>query len=159
MSLFQIFILKNVKGQMTVELALLFPVLLVLACICISCIQFIYACTYFDQMALDEIISQGVSPSGSGGDDAVVREIQEALNYSFSNFKRVNIEVRQTTLGEKATDEILSFLTGYKKIECTLNYVPWPLSAHMSFMGVHAPIKLSHTRSLVIDTYKGGVVI
>ena len=56
-------ILNNKDGQMTVELAVLIPVVVVVALIAINLMEFIDACAAFDVLSSDTVIAQAVSPS------------------------------------------------------------------------------------------------
>lgn len=50
-------ILNNKDGQMTVELAVLIPVVVVVALIAINLMEFIDACAAFDVLSSDTVIS------------------------------------------------------------------------------------------------------
>ena len=51
-------------GQLAVELAVMVPVCIVVALIVFNLCRFIEACATFDRVAMDAVISQGVSPPG-----------------------------------------------------------------------------------------------
>ena len=51
-------ILNNKDGQMTVELAVLIPVVVVVALIAINLMEFIDACAAFDVLSSDTVILQ-----------------------------------------------------------------------------------------------------
>ena len=47
------------SGQMTVELAVLVPVVIVVALIVANLMEFVDACAAFDRLSLDEVIAEG----------------------------------------------------------------------------------------------------
>lgn len=42
---------------------------------------------------------------------------------------------------------------------CTLEYRPWPSSFTIAGVSYRAPLVLHHKRELVVDRYRGGVVV
>lgn len=55
---------RSCSGQMTVELAVLVPVVIVVALTVFNLMRFVSACSAFDRIAADAVVSQGVSPKG-----------------------------------------------------------------------------------------------
>lgn len=53
------------SGQMTVELAVLVPVVIVVALIVANLMEFVDACAAFDRLSLDEVIAEGSLPQAS----------------------------------------------------------------------------------------------
>ena len=71
--------LRGRSGQMTVELAVMTPVVIVVVLIVLNLMGFIEACAAFDQAALDAVISHGVAPAGEQTQIAAVDEVRTAL--------------------------------------------------------------------------------
>ncbi len=70
------------SGQMAVELAVLLPVVIVVALIDYNLMRFVGACAAFDHVASEQIVAQGVSPKGDAREPAVdeIRaQIEQAL--------------------------------------------------------------------------------
>lgn len=42
---------------------------------------------------------------------------------------------------------------------CTLVYHPWPSAFTIAGVSYRSPVGLRHTRELVVDRYRGGVVV
>ena len=60
---------------MTVELAVVTPVVIVVALVVLNLMWFIEACAAFDQAALDAVVSHGVAPAGEQSQLAAVDEV------------------------------------------------------------------------------------
>ena len=69
----------NQSGQMTVELAVLVPVVIVVALVVVNLMEFVDACAAFDRLSLDEVIAEGVSPAGEQNMPASVAAVEDAL--------------------------------------------------------------------------------
>ncbi len=91
-------ILSNKDGQMTVELAVLIPVVVVVALIAINLTEFIDACAAFDVLEFGYIISQAVSPSQGVDTGALCAQLEgdiasglqrEGLLFRFCSLRRL----------------------------------------------------------------------
>ena len=64
------------SGQMTVELAILVPVVIAVALVVANLMEFVDACAAFDRLSLDEVIAEGVSPAGEQSVAASVAAVE-----------------------------------------------------------------------------------
>ncbi|MCH3942361.1 MAG: pilus assembly protein [Atopobiaceae bacterium] len=55
------------RGQMTVELAVVVPVVVVMALVVFDLMRFVALCARFDRVSLDAVVSQGISPPWRAG--------------------------------------------------------------------------------------------
>ena len=75
-------ILREKRAQATVEMAVVAPVMIILALIVYNLMQFACAVARFDRVAPDVVLAQGVSPQGDAtlGKTATVESaLQEAM--------------------------------------------------------------------------------
>lgn len=150
---------RGEEGQMTVELAVMTPVVIVVALIVLNLMWFIEACAAFDQAALDAVISHGVAPAGEQTQVAAVDEVESALSEALGREETCEVEVSASAVeggGEGTTFVISPLLTRYT---CTLTYRPWPRLLRMPGITYAAPLALRHERQLVVDRYRPGVVV
>ena len=129
--------LLETSGQMAVELALLVPVVVVVALCVVNLMHFTELCVRFDRVAPDAVLVHGSSPSGSS-----VTEVE------------VRVEGR-TSPGGHAT---LDLAAGSVRYVCVLRYRPWPSSAQVAGVGYVAPAWMVHERAVVVDRYRSAVV-
>ena len=138
------------SGQMAVELAVLLPVVIVVALISYNVLRFTAACARFDRVALDCVISQGVSPPGSGASGSaaglVEQAIREAMGEADGTF----------TVSVSERDASLPHLTCFT---CELSMRPWPSQLVIAGVRLGAPNLLRHERQLIVDRYRPGVVL
>lgn len=153
------------SGQMTVELAVLIPVMIVVALIVYNLARYTEACAVFDRACLDSVIAQGVAPSGDQNEVVAVQEVQagleRALAASFPGGS-CSVDVTAESLGDaRATPGQIGFPVSplLTRFTCTLRYRPWPGSFSMAGVAMGAPGELSHQRSFVVDRYRPGVLV
>lgn len=147
------------SGQMVVELAVMVPVVLVVALVVLNLMGFLEACAAFDQVALDVVIAHGVAPAGEQSQVASVEEVRAALEEGLGREGTCEVEVSAEGVSEgggSATFAISPLLTRYT---CTLYYHPWPRLLRMPGITLEAPVSLRHERQLVVDRYRPGVVV
>lgn len=72
------------SGQMAVELAVLVPVVLVVALVGVNLMEFMALCARFDRACLDAVVSHGVSPAGEQSQVGAVDEVREALSLAMA---------------------------------------------------------------------------
>ena len=154
--------LRGTGGQMSVELAVVAPVVIVLALIVWNLMCFVEACAAFDQAALDAVTAHGVAPSGEQSERRAVEEVRAALEDTLSGLASCEVDVRSEPAEEAAegaaTGAVLTVSPLLTRYVCTLTYHPRPRL--VSFPGVPygAPLALVHERELVVDRYRSGVV-
>ncbi len=148
------------RGQMAVELAVVLPVCIVVALVAFNLCRFIEACATFDRVAPDAVIAQGVSPAGEqsalSAAGQVRSSIQSALDMSSCE---VSVQVSGASQGAARSAVGFSVSPLLTTFTCTLRYRPWPGSFVMAGVVFTPPIALTHTRTLVVDRFRPGVVV
>ena len=145
-------------GQMTVELAVVTPVVIVVALIVLNLMGFVEACAAFDQAALDAVVSHGVAPAGEQTQIAAVDEVRSALAEALGREETCEVEVSASAVGEGEKDATFAVSPLLTRYTCTLIYRPWPRLLRMPGVTYEAPLSLRHERELVVDRYRPGVV-
>lgn len=145
------------EGQMAVELAVLIPVVLVVALTVYNLGRFVQLCAAFDQVSLDAIVSQGVSPPGEQTTLSATESIRSVVEDALpgDDFE-IRVSASGGAEGGGTTFSLSALQTRYT---CTLEYRPWPHSFVIAGVPFEAPVKLHHERSLVVDRFKSGVVV
>lgn len=144
---------------MTVELAVLTPVVIVVALVIANLMGFVEACATFDQVALDAVVAQGVAPPGEQDEGRAASEVRSAIQDLLGREDRCEVEVRTEAVdvGETSSGLVMSpLLTCYV---CTLTYHPWPRLLRMPGVTYEAPLALRHECELVVDRFRPGVVV
>lgn len=148
------------SAQATVEMAVVAPVLLVLALISYNLMVFLCAAARFDRVVPDIVIAQGVSP-GADDDGNVVTDasslIEEQLEAAMDGYD-VEIEVSCED-GDSDDDTAFELIGALKTYTCTMSYTPWPTSLTIAGIDLGAPVSLSHERTVTIDPWRSGVVL
>lgn len=146
-------------GQMTVELAVLTPVVIVVALTIVNLMGFVEACAAFDQAAPDAVVAHGVAPAGEQDETRAAAEVRSAIEELLGREGRCEVEVRAeaVSVGSTSTGLVMSpLLTRYV---CTLTYHPWPRLLRMPGVTYEAPLALRHECELVVDRFRPGVVV
>ena len=147
------------SGQMTVELATVLPVVVILGLIALNLMRFVGACSQFDRLALNAVISQGVSPAGEQGGDASTEQVGEAIRLAMGG-DSYTVSVRTERVALVGVDgspfSISSNLTRYV---CTLRMRTWPSGVAIAGVSLGAPLALEHEREFVVDRFRPGVVM
>ena len=152
---------RGERGQMAVEMAVGVPVCIVVALIVFNICRFVEACASFDRIALDAVVSQGVSPPGEQSAQAAAGQVQSCIE---SALALPNCEVSVGVSGASASAgsgrglrvPVSPLLTTYT---CTLRYRPWPHSFVICGVAFRPPVALTHERKLVVDRFRPGVVV
>lgn len=147
------------QAQATVELAVVAPVMVVLALIVYNLMVFADATARFDRVAPDIVLIHGSAPAGEDGDgvsqDAcgqVAARLEEAL-------EGYDVEVEVTRSGAGPGEGgVLTLVGSPVTYRCTMRYRPWPSGFSLAGVDLGAPAVLEHERSVVIDPWKSGVV-
>ena len=144
-------------AQATVEMAVVAPVLLVLALIVYNVMVFMSATARFDRVAPDIVVAQGVSPGGedsAGGVAAVTEQLEQAMEgYD------VEIEVSAAYGDETGNGSLLSMVGALKTYYCTMRFTPWPSSFSIAGVSLGAPLALTHERPVTVDPWRSGVIV
>ena len=140
--------MSDERGQMTVELAVAFPVLIAVAVIAVNALLFLSECAAFDDAFREAVRVHATSP-GYGEDlDDGVAAVQEALEASFdADYLAVSVTVEGTS-------------AGYVTFTGTLSFTPTLFGKGTvdSVFGVQLPA-LSHSVRHTVDRYKPGAVV
>ena len=152
--------LREERAQATVEMAVVTPVLLVLALIVYNVMIFAGAVARFDRVVPDIVLAHAVSPGGEG-DDSVVdasATVQAQIQDAMEGYE-LQIEV-SSEQGTAATDGGLLSLSGtFRTYTCTMRYEPWPGSLSIAGFSLGAPAMLTHERAVTVDPWRPGVVM
>lgn len=146
------------SGQMSVEVAVIIPLALVVAITMANIMGYLSCCAVFDRASLDAVLAHGVSPAGLQTELSAVAEVEAAIGEAMGENPAVSIEVSATALSSPSS-LLVSLSPHLTRFTCTLHFRPWP--QHLRFAGVSmdAPFEIVHTRSLVVDRYRPGVVM
>lgn len=147
------------RGQMTVELAVVAPVVIVIALVALNLMRYVEACAAFDQAALDAVVVHGVAPAGEQSQERAVEEVRAAIELSLGDFPRCEVDVRAERVPSGGTSGSFSVSPLLTRYVCSLSYRPWPLAARLPGVTFEPPLALRHERSLVVDRYRPGVVV
>ncbi len=144
---------------MTVELAVVTPVVIVVALVVLNLMGFVEACAAFDQVALDAVVAHGVAPSGEQSEGRAASEVRSAIEELLGREGRCEVEVRAEAVGMGATSSGLVMSPLLTRYVCTLTYRPWPRLLRMPGVTYEAPLALRHECELVVDRFRPGVVM
>jgi len=138
----------NESGQMTVELAVAFPVMLVVAVIAVNALLFFSECAAFDRLTCESVRVHVAAPGYGVSPGAACGQVQQELATSFD---KPYLEV-----------SVSSAATGfdYLQVSATLDFAPtlFGMGLRSEVFGVGLP-HLMHTVSYVVDTYRPGVIV
>ena len=141
--------LREERAQATVEMAVVTPVLLVLALIVYNVMIFAGAVARFDRVVPDIVLAHAVAPSGEGDEssaDASATVQTQILNAMEGYDLQIEVSSEQ---GAKASDGGLLSLSGtFRTYTCTMHYEPWPTSLSIAGVPLGAPTTLSHERAV-----------
>lgn len=134
-------------GQMTVELATVLPVALALVAIVCNGVAFFSECAAFDRVARNAIRLYATVPAYCESPDQAEGNIHRYLEQRFSAPNQTVTVARED-------------VAGYEKYTATLTFAPtlFGINLRQEVFGVPLPC-VSHKASLVVDTYKPGVLL
>lgn len=139
---------RDERGQMTIELAVAFPVLIVVAVIAVNALTFFSECAAFDNAFRDGVRVYATSPASGQGIEQSVALVQSDLAAAFD---APNEEARVSVEGAAG---------GHTRFTGTLEYAPtlFGLGLRSSVFGIALP-PLTHAASIAVDCYKPGVLL
>ncbi|MCI9129134.1 MAG: hypothetical protein HFJ65_02280 [Eggerthellaceae bacterium] len=125
---------------MTVELCVLFPVLIVVAVICVNALVFISECASFDRASRNAVRTFASSPSTQDGLQELAAQIETAV------IQEMEVDDIECSV-EAADGSVCTFAI-------TLSYSPtlFGMGLRDEVWGVPLP-KLSHTSRLALEPY------
>lgn len=139
---------RRERGQMTVEFAVTFPLLIVIAVIAVNALLFFADCAAFDNEFRDAVRIYAASPAYEQDLEESKAQVQTALSDSFDEDNlSVSVAVEGTS-------------SGFVTFSGTLKFSPTLFGMGLvdEVFGVELP-KLSHTVQHTIDVYKPGVLL
>lgn len=141
--------LKDTRGQMTVELAVVLPVVMVIAVIATNAVHFFALCSLFDRTAHQSIRVYAASPAY--GSDALqcCSQIEQSLRNTFAENDNVFIQVSYEAYG-----------VDLQEFTATIHYAPTLFGLKLTdrVFGVALP-QLTHMTRFVVDSYRPGIFI
>lgn len=146
------------RAQATVEMAVVTPVLIVLALIVLNLMTYLSATARFDRVVPDIVIATAVSPDGEDGSTATLTDaIAERVTDAMDGYE-VEVTVEKQVGGATGGDELVALVGQLETYVCTMRMRPWPSRFSIAGLDLGAPAVLSHTRSVTIDPWRPGVV-
>lgn len=149
---------RETRAQAVVEMAVVTPVLIVLALIVYNIMLFVSATARFDRVVPDIVIAQAVSPSGELGSDDVSGRIAEQIEDAMDGYD-IEVEVASDGEGESGDDSLFTLVGGLRTYRCVMRMRTWPGSLTIAGVDMGAPLELSHGRDVVVDPWRPGVVM
>lgn len=139
---------RRSKGQMTVELAVALPVLIIVAVIAVNAVSFFADCAVFDRVARESVRVHATAPAygQSVGESCALVEadLREAIGRS-----NIDVSVAHSSTG-----------FDFDLYTATIEYHPtlFGMGLRSEVLGVALPA-LSHSTVYVVDGYKAGVLV
>ncbi len=143
---------RDQSGQMAVELALLMPVVIVVALVLYNLLRFVCVCGEFDRVAPNAVLSQGGCATGARTGVVAVGEVRSRIEDTLNAHGSCSVEVEASRIGHAAGKEPLSLASLPVRFTCTLEYRPWPASFVMAGVVYDAPAFLRHQKVMVVDS-------
>ncbi len=153
-------LMRDEQAQATVEMAIVAPVLLVLALITYNLMVFLAASARFDRVAPDIVIAHAASPSGEAGDleGGVADIVRSKLEAAMEGYD-LEVEVSREDSAEGAGTAVLSLVGTTVTYRCSFRMKPWPQGFSIAGVSMGAPVELTHARLVTIDPWRPGVVM
>lgn len=132
--------LEGEDGQMTVELALVFPVIIVVAAMAVNALLFFSECASFDRMAHNAIRVLATSPSLDEQPTTLASQIEAT--------------VREETGMEEVTCTVSGSSAGIKTYQISCSFAPtlFGMGLRSEIWGVPLP-KLMHATQFAVDAW------
>lgn len=146
------------RGQMAVELAVLVPVVVVVALVSLNLMEFLVLCSRFDRASLDAVVSQGVAPDGNQTQVTATEAVRSALAEAMGT-SPCEVDVRAEGVGDGGHETSFAISPLLTRYVCTMSFTPWPREVRMPGISLGSPVSLRHQRELVVDRYRPGVVL
>lgn len=153
-------IMREERAQATVEMAVVTPVLLVLALIVYNVMVFASAVARFDRVVPDIVLAHAVVPEGEGDESSIDASatVQTQILNAMEGYD-LQIEVSSEQGAATSDGGLLSLSGTFRSYTCTMHYEPWPSSLSIAGLSLGAPAQLSHERVVRIDPWRPGVVM
>lgn len=140
-------------------MAVVTPVLLVLALIVYNIMVYAGAVARFDRVVPDIVLAHAVAPGGEGDDSAVdaSARVQAEVQSAMEGYD-LQIEV-SSEQGTTTDGGLLSLSGTFRTYTCTMSYKPWPGVLSIAGVSLGAPAALTHERAVTVDPWRPGVVM
>lgn len=138
---------RDKKGQMTVELAVVFPVMIIVAVVMVNALSFAGECARFDRISRNSLRTETATPSIDESTGAALSRTQETLE---SEFVAENEEVNVSVAQERGAEV---------EFECELKWSPtlFGMGLKSEVFGLHM-FELSHKNKYSVDPHRAGDV-
>lgn len=138
---------KNDEAQATVELAVMFPVILIIAVIAVNALTFFSECASFDRSFKQIVTCIGPSP-GYGKDVGNVKSIIESELHNRFDEDFLDFDV-----------SVENISGGYQQFSANLKMHPtlFGMGLRSEIFGVPLP-SLNHEQKMTVEVYKPGVI-
>jgi Flp pilus assembly protein TadG len=136
------------SGQMTVELAVVFPVMIVVAVITVNALLFFSQCAAFDRVARESVRIYATAPAHGEDASACEGKVRETLERQFD----------EEYLAVGVTSEEAGLDLRRYTAELTFSPTLFGRGLRDEVFGVALP-HLTHRAVYLVDTYKPGVVV
>lgn len=136
------------SGQMTVEMAVAMPALIVVAVIAVNACTFFYQCAVFDRVAHEAVRVYAASPAYGEGSGQTCASVEQAVRSQLDD-QNLDVSVAYAKVG-----------ADFDEYRVTLSLQPtlFGMGLRSEVFGVSMP-QLEHTTSYVVDSYKPGVIV
>lgn len=150
---------RDEHGQMSVELAVLMPVIIVVTLVVYNLARFVALCATFDRAAFSGVTSFGVSPSGTQTSPAAVDQVERGIAKSLGASDAYTVRVSANRIRADGSSSGMSLAPRLYEFTCKLFFRPWPSAFVIAGVPFNAPLVLLHERTLVVDRFSPGVVM
>ena len=135
-------------GQMTVEMAVAMPALIVVAVIAVNACTFFYQCAVFDRVAHEAVRVYAASPAYGEGSGQACASVEQAVRSQLDD-QNLDVSVAYAKVG-----------ADFDEYRVTLGFQPTlcGMGLRSEVFGVSMP-QLEHTTSYVVDSCKPGVIV
>ncbi len=140
-------VLADERGQMTVELLVVLPVVLIVAVVAVNALTFFGDCAAFDRVARNAVRLCAASPAYGQDAGRSAEEVRAVIEEALG---RGNLSVGVGVSGGAL---------GHATYTATLTYAPtlFGLGLRDEVLGVRLP-RLEHQVSMTVDPYKPGML-
>lgn len=150
---------KAQNGQASVELAVMMPVILVVALLSYNLARYVALCATFDRVALDAVLTQGVAPSGAQTRIVATDEVRSCIEEALEVPRLCSVEVSAESMHDCGPTKKLFVSPLLTRFKCVLVLRPWPVSLSIAGVRYDLPLEMRHERTIVVDRYRPGVVM
>ena len=135
-------------GQMTVEVAVAFPVLIIVAAIAVNAVLFFSECAAFDRLARQAVRAYATAPAYGASADTCCAAVEQELQAAFDRpYLQVSVSRASAALDFDTYTAVLEFSP-------TL----FGRGLRGNVFGVALP-HLTHAITYTVDTYRPGVLL